>query len=63
MPRFEDDCLFCEVRKHRDYDALRRHLNQRGAQGWEGVSVDPDDYGYTVFFKREIAESPAEVSP
>ena len=62
MPRFEYDTLFCEVRKRQDYDALRRILNERRAQGREVISVDPGDYGYTVFLKCEIAEHSAEAS-
>jgi len=63
MPRFEYDILFCEVRRRKDYDLMRRSLNERGAQGWEAISVDPGDYGYTVFLKREIADPREEVSP
>lgn len=62
MLRFEYDILFCAVRKRQDYDVMRCTLNERGAQGWEVISVDSGDYGYTVFLKREIAEPPAEGS-
>mgnify|MGYP001774120862 CR=1 FL=1 len=54
MKRFEYDILFCKVKKQKDYEEMRRALNERGAEGEAG------DYGYTAFLKREIANRPAE---
>ena len=36
MKTFEYDVLFFQVKKQKDYDAMRSALNERGAEGWEG---------------------------
>jgi hypothetical protein len=59
MRRFEYDILFCKVKKQKDYEEMRRTLNEHGADGWEVVSAEAGDYGYTTFLKREIAAQPA----
>jgi hypothetical protein len=53
MRQFEYDILFFEVKKQKDYTEMRRILNEHGAKGWEVVSAEAGDYGYTVFLKRE----------
>ncbi len=53
MKRFEYDILFFEVKKRGDYDEMRRILNEHGAKGWEVISAEAGDYGYTTFLKRE----------
>jgi len=53
MKTFEYDILSFPVKKQKDYDEMRRVLNQRGAEGWEVVTAEVGDYGYTIFLKRE----------
>ncbi len=55
MTQFEYDILFFEVKKQKDYTEMRRILNEHGAKGWEVVTTEAGDYGYTVFLKRETA--------
>ena len=60
MKQFEYDILFCKVRKQKDYEELRSALNARGAEGWEVISTEAGDNGYTIFLKREVANRPME---
>ncbi|WP_428929834.1 hypothetical protein [Marinibacterium sp. SX1] len=60
MKRFEYDILFCKVKKQKDYEEMRRALNERGAEGWEVISAEAGDYGYTAFLKREVMDRPTE---
>ena len=53
MKTFEYDILFFQVKKQNDYDAMRSALNERGAEGWEVITAEAGDYGYTTFLKRE----------
>ncbi len=53
MKTFEYDILFFQVKKQKDYDAMRSALNERGADGWEVITAEAGDYGYTTFLKRE----------
>ena len=53
MKTFEYDILFFQVKKQKDYDAMRSALNERGAEGWEVITAEVGDYGYTTFLKRE----------
>ncbi|GKY90038.1 MULTISPECIES: hypothetical protein [Roseobacteraceae] len=53
MKTFEYDILFFQVKKQKDYDAMRSALNERGAEGWEIITAEAGDYGYTTFLKRE----------
>ncbi|QFT83149.1 hypothetical protein FIU89_21190 (plasmid) [Roseovarius sp. THAF27] len=53
MKTFEYDILFFQVKKQKDYDAMRSALNERGAEGWEVITAEAGDYGYTTFVKRE----------
>ena len=53
MKTFEYDILFFQVKKQKDYDAMRSALNERGAEGWEVITAEAGDYGYTTFMKRE----------
>jgi hypothetical protein len=41
---------------------MRRALNERGAEGWEVISAEAGDYGYTAFLKREVADRPTETA-
>lgn len=54
MKQFEYEILFFEVKKPKDYEQMRRALNDRGADGWEVITADAGDYGYTTFLKREL---------
>ncbi|GLP88209.1 hypothetical protein G5B38_21125 (plasmid) [Pseudohalocynthiibacter aestuariivivens] len=53
MKTFEYDILFFQVKKQKDYDAMRSALNERGAEGWEVITAEAGDYGYITFLKRE----------
>ncbi len=53
MKTFEYDILFFQVKKQKDYDAMRSALNERGAEGWEVITAEAGDYGYATFLKRE----------
>ena len=59
MKTFEYDILFFEVKKQKDYDAMRSALNERGAEGWEVITAEAGDYGYTTFLKRETVATQA----
>lgn len=62
MKQFEYDILFFEVKKKKDYDEMRRILNKHGAKGWEVITAEAGDHGYTTFLKREIAALSKEAS-
>ena len=47
------------MKKQKDYDPMRSALNERGAEGWEVITADAGDYGYTTFLKRETAGTKA----
>ena len=53
MKTFEYDILFFQVKKQKDYNAMRSALNERGAEGWEVITAEAGDYGYTTVLKRE----------
>jgi len=53
MKTFEYDILSFQVKKQKDYDAMRSSLNERGSEGWEVITAEAGDYGYTTFLKRE----------
>ncbi|THF70011.1 MAG: hypothetical protein E8G75_12710 [Sulfitobacter sp. SK025] len=59
MKTFEYDILSFEVKKQKDYDAMRNALNERGADGWEVITAEAGDYGYTTFLKRETVGTKA----
>ena len=59
MKTFEYDILFFQVKKQKDYYAMRSALNERGAEGWEVITAESGDYGSTTFLKREIADTKA----
>ena len=59
MKTFEYEILFFQVKKQKDYDAMRRALNERGAEGWEVITAEAGDYGYTTFLKRGTADTKA----
>jgi len=40
MKQFEYDILYFEVRKQKDYDKMRRILNEHGTEGWESISTE-----------------------
>ena len=63
MKRFEYEILFFEVKKTKDFEKMRRTLNDHGADGWEVVSAEAGDYGYTTFLKRELAPNAASEAP
>lgn len=55
MKQFEYDILFFPVKKQNDYVDMKRILNEHGAEGWEVITAEAGDYGYTTFLKREIS--------
>ena len=57
MKTFEYDVLFFQVKKQKDYGEMRKILNERGAEGWEVITAEAGDYGYTIFLKREASAS------
>ena len=59
MKTFEYDILFFQVKKQKDHDAMRSALNERGAEGWEVITAEAGDYGYTTFLKRETTDTKA----
>jgi len=59
MKTFEYDILFFQVKKQKDYDTMRSALNERGAEGWEVITAEAGDYGYTTFLKRESVATKA----
>ena len=59
MKTFEYDILFFQVKKQKDYGEMRRILNERGAAGWDVITAEAGDYGYTTFLKRETVRSKA----
>ena len=59
MMTFEYDILFFQVKKQKDYGEMRRVLNERGAEGWEVITAEAGDYGYTTFLKRETGTTKA----
>lgn len=63
MKRFEYEILFFEVKKTKDFETMRRALNDRGADGWEVISAEAGDYGYTTFLKRELDPNAAPAAP
>ena len=62
MKQFEYDILFFQVKKTKHYDDMRRILNEHGAKGWEVISAEAGDNGYSTFLKREIAAETAHAS-
>ncbi|MDE4142872.1 hypothetical protein [Phaeobacter gallaeciensis] len=58
MKQFEYEILFFDVKKPKDYEQMRQALNDHGTDGWEVISADADDYGYTTFLKRELTSAP-----
>ncbi|SEJ82080.1 hypothetical protein MAA5396_03381 [Marinovum algicola] len=63
MKRFEYEILFFEVKKTKDFEKMRRTLNDHGADGWEVISAEAGDYGYTTFLKRELDPDAASAKP
>lgn len=59
MKTFEYDILFFQVKKQKDYGEMLRVLNERGADGWEVITAEAGDYGYTTFLKRETVGTKA----
>ena len=59
MKTFEYDILFFQVKKQKDYGEMRKVLNERGADGWEVITAEAGDYGYTTFLKRETGNAKA----
>ena len=60
MKTFEYDILSFQVKKQKDYDAMRSALNERGAGGGEVITAEAGDYGYTTFLKRESSRKKAD---
>jgi len=62
MKAFEYDILFFEVKRRKDYDEMRRILNEHGAKGWEVITAEAGDQGYTTFIKRELGTQQPEAA-
>ncbi len=56
MKTFEYDILFFQLKKQKDYKVMRSALNERGAEGWEVITAEAGDYGYTMFLKRQTVD-------
>ena len=62
MKTFEYDILSFPMTRKTSLAEMRSSLNQKGADGWEVVSVSTSEFaniGHTVFLKREITPSGA----
>ena len=56
MKTFEYDILSFPMTRKTSVADMRTALNQKGAEGWEVVSVSTSEFanvGHTVFLKRE----------
>jgi hypothetical protein len=56
MKTFEYDVLSFPMTRKTSVADMRASLNQKGAEGWEVVSVSTSEFaniGHTVFLKRE----------
>jgi hypothetical protein len=56
MNTFEYDILSFPMTRKTSVADMRTTLNQKGAEGWEVVSVSTSEFaniGHTVFLKRE----------
>jgi hypothetical protein len=56
MKTFEYDVLSFPMTRKTSVADIRTTLNQKGAEGWEVVSVSTSEFaniGHTVFLKRE----------
>jgi hypothetical protein len=56
MKTFEYDVLSFTMTRKTSFADMRTCLNQKGADGWEVVSVSTSEFanvGHTVFLKRE----------
>jgi hypothetical protein len=56
MRTFEYDILSFPMTRKTSVAEMRTNLNQKGADGWEVVSVSTSEFanvGHTVFLKRE----------
>jgi hypothetical protein len=56
MKTFEYDILSFPMTRKTSVADMRTTLNQKGAEGWEVVSVSTSEFanvGHTVFLKRE----------
>ncbi|MCZ8170941.1 MAG: DUF4177 domain-containing protein [Brevundimonas sp.] len=56
MKTFEYDVLSFPMTRKTSVADMRTTLNQKGAEGWEVVSVSTSEFtnvGHTVFLKRE----------
>jgi hypothetical protein len=62
MKTFEYDILSFPMIRKTSLAEMRASLNQKGAEGWEVVSVSTSEFaniGHTVFLKRETTPSGA----
>jgi hypothetical protein len=58
MKTYEYDILSFPMTRKTSLADMRTNLNQKGAEGWEVVSVSTSEFanvGHTVFLKRETA--------
>jgi hypothetical protein len=62
MKTFEYDVLSFPMTRKTSVADMRTTLNQKGAEGWEVVSVSTSEFaniGHTVFLKRETTHTGA----
>ena len=62
MKTFEYDILSFPMTHKTSLADMRTYLNQKGADGWEVVSISSSEFaniGHTVFLKRETTPAGA----
>ena len=62
MKTFEYDILSFPMTRKTSLADLQTYLNEKGADGWEVVSISTSEFaniGHTVFVKREITPAGA----
>jgi hypothetical protein len=62
MKTFEYDILSFPMTRKTSLSDMQTHLNAKGAEGWEVVSISSSEFaniGHTVFLKREIINGEA----
>jgi hypothetical protein len=60
MKTYEYDILSFPMTRKTSLAEMRASLNQKGAEGWEVVSVSTSEFanvGHTVFLKRETTRT------
>ena len=53
MKTFEYNILSFPMTRKTSLSDMQASLNEKGADGWEVITAEAGDYGYTTFLKRE----------